>query len=166
MRMPKAVTFLSLILVMALVGGYVWQGAEGFSNNFTLTATGLKPTVSGELDSPTLSRLVADTYPATNNPRGLLSSNGAANVWWHYPTFKLGSYKQITNNIRYPNNPDVGDCMPASMCGTLYKEKHLGNNEVTPLPPLNPGCPGTRVGYFQTDVNLLPFKTNMQNILF
>lgn len=162
--MPKAVAFLSLILVMALVGGFLWR-VEGFSNNYTLTATGLKPTTAGQLDSATLSRLVADTYPSTDNPYGLLSNNGAANIWWHYPTFKLGSYKQITNNIRYPNNPDVGECMPASMCGTLYREKHLGNNDVAPLPPLNPDC-GTRVGYFQTGVNLLPFRTNMQNILF
>ena len=34
-----------------------------------------------------------------------------------------------------------------------------------PLPPLTPGA-GTRVGYFDTDDNLMTFRTNMQNILY
>jgi hypothetical protein len=89
-------------------------------------------------------------------------------MWWHYPTFSLGSYKQITNNIRYPNNPDIGRCTPGSMCGALYHEKYLGSNYVTPLPPVN-SMSGTRVGYFTTDEQLidsLPFRTDMQNILY
>jgi hypothetical protein len=51
------------------------------------------------------------------------------------------------------------------MCGALYNEKFIKSNYVEPLPPLNPDC-GTRVGYFDTDVNLLPYRTNMQNILY
>ncbi len=107
--------------------------------------------------------LVEDTYPATG--RKGISNNGAANIWWHYPTFQLGSYDQITNNIRYPNNPDEGTCMPASMCQTLYKEKQLKTNYVKQLPPINPNC-GTRVGYFDTNINLLPFRTDVPNILY
>ena len=112
---------------------------------------------------PETDLLVEDTYPATG--RKGISNNGAANIWWHYPTFQLGSYDQITNNIRYPNNPDEGTCMPASMCQTLYKEKQLKTNYVKPLPPINPNC-GTRVGYFDTSINLLPFRTDMPNILY
>jgi len=107
--------------------------------------------------------LVEDIYPVTG--RKGISNNGAANIWWHYPIFQLGSYDQITNNIKYPNNPDEGTCMPASMCGALYKEKQLKTNYVKPLPPINPNC-GTRVGYFDTNINLLPFRTDMQNILY
>lgn len=107
--------------------------------------------------------LVEDTYPVTG--RKGISNNGADNIWWHYPIFELGSYDQITNNIKYPNNPDEGTCMPASMCGALYKEKQLKTNYVKPLPPINPNC-GTRVGYFDTNINLLPFRTDMQNILY
>jgi hypothetical protein len=107
--------------------------------------------------------LVEDIYPLTG--RNGISNNGASNIWWHYPIFELGSYDQITNNLRYSDNPDEGTCMPASMCGSLYKEKHLGTNYVKPLPPINPEC-GTRVGYFTTDINLLPFRTDVPNILY
>lgn len=107
--------------------------------------------------------LVADSYPWTG--RNGISNNDANSIWWHYPIFELGSYDQITNNIRYPNNPDEGTCMPASMCGALYKEKQLKTNYITPLPPVNPNC-GTRIGYFTTDINLLPFRTDVPNILY
>ena len=107
--------------------------------------------------------LVEDIYPPIG--KNGISNNSASNIWWHYPIFQLGSYDQITNNIRYSNNPDVGTCMPASMCGALYKEKQLKTNYVKPLPPINPNC-GTRVGYFDTNINLLPFRTDMQNILY
>jgi hypothetical protein len=107
--------------------------------------------------------LVEDIYPPTG--RNGISNNGAAEIWWHYPIFQLGSYDQITNNIRYSNNPDEGTCMPASMCGVFYKDKQLKTNYVHPLPPINPEC-GTRVGYFDTNINLLPFRNDMQNILY
>lgn len=112
---------------------------------------------------PETDLLVEDIYPVTG--RKGISNNGANNIWWHYPIFELGSYDQITNNIRYSNNPDEGTCMPASMCGALYKEKQLKTNYVKPLPPINPNC-GTRVGYFNTNINLLPFRTDVPNILY
>jgi hypothetical protein len=86
-------------------------------------------------------------------------------MWWHYPIFEVGSYKQITNNLRYPNNPDTGRCMPAELCGTLYKEKQLKSNYIEPLPPVDPRS-GTRVGYFTTNINMLPFRTDEPNILY
>ena len=107
--------------------------------------------------------LVEDIYPLTG--RNGISNNSASTIWWHYPIFELGSYDQITNNLRYSDNPDEGTCMPASMCGSLYKEKHLGTNYIKPLPPINPNC-GTRIGYFTTDINLLPFRTDVPNILY
>lgn len=107
--------------------------------------------------------LLEDSYPLTG--RKGISNNNAYNIWWHYPVFKVGSYDQITNNIRYSNNPDEGTCMPASMCGALYKEKQLKTNYVKPLPPVNPDC-GTRIGYFTTDINLLPYRNDMSNILY
>jgi hypothetical protein len=86
-------------------------------------------------------------------------------MWWHYPVFEVGSYDQITNNIRYPNNPDEGTCMPASVCGALYHDKKTGSNYIEQLPPVNPTS-GTRIGYFTTDENLLPFRTDTPNILY
>jgi hypothetical protein len=51
------------------------------------------------------------------------------------------------------------------MCGALYHEKKTGSNYVEPLPPVNPNS-GTRIGYFTTDDNLLPFRTDTTNILY
>ena len=122
------------------------------NKNYTLDASTIKSDI-----------LVADSYPWTG--RNGISNNDANSIWWHYPIFELGSYDQITNNIRYPNNPDEGTCMPASICGSLYKEKQLKTNYITPLPPVNPNC-GTRIGYFTNGINLLPFRTDVPNILY
>jgi hypothetical protein len=51
------------------------------------------------------------------------------------------------------------------VCFALYKDKKIGSNVVTPLPPVDPNS-GTRVGYFATDENLLPFRTNVPNVLY
>ena len=107
--------------------------------------------------------ILEDNYPVTG--RKGITNNSAIDIWWHYPIFQLGSYDQITNNIKYPNNPDEGTCMPASMCGALYKKKQLKSNYIKPLPQINSDS-GTRVGYFDTNINLLPFRTDMQNILY
>ena len=89
-------------------------------------------------------RLLQDIYPSTN--KNTISEESSNTNWWHYPTFAVGSYSQITNNIKYPNNPDIGTCSPSSMCGALYHEKSTGTNYITPLPPVSGN--GTRVGYF------------------
>ena len=132
---------------------------EGFYNFHLDKTLGIYPASQTEV-------LVQDTYPPIG--KNQLSNNGAYNIWWHYPTFKLGSYDQITNNIRYSNNPDIGGCMPASMCGALYHEKFIESNYTTPLPPVNPNR-GTRIGYFSTDkqfIDSLPYRSNMQNIMY
>ena len=155
--------FLFLILVLSIGLPLFFKINESLKNmkdgftNYTLDGA------MGDFPSAVTDVLVQDTYPITG--RNGISNNGASDIWWHYPVFELGSYKQITNNIRYPHNPDEGTCMPASMCGALYRDKKLGSNIVTPLPPVNPMC-GTRVGYFSTNKNLLPFKSNFQNILY
>ena len=136
MYMNKIV-FLFLILVLALGLPFFFRRTEGYSNYTLEKATGSFPAAQTEV-------LVQDTYPAI--AKNELSDNTSNDIWWHYPIFTLGSYKQITNNIRYPNNPDEGTCMPASMCDTLYNEKFLKSNYTEPLPPA-PEC-GTRIGYF------------------
>jgi hypothetical protein len=95
--------------------------------------------------APTAPSLLAP-YPVTQPPLSL--KNGSADIWWHYPIFTLGSYAQITNNIRHPNNPDEGTCTPASMCGALYREKNTGSNYYEA--PAAPTTGGTRIGYFNS----------------
>ena len=154
--------FLFLILVLAIGIPLFFKiyesmkNMEGYSNYTLDGAMGNYPAAQTDI-------LVQDTYPAIG--KNELSNNTANDIWKEYPIFELGSYKQITNNIRYPDNPDGGTCTPASMCGALYKNKHLKSNYIEQLPQLNPDC-GTRVGYFDTDISLMPFRTNMQNILY
>jgi hypothetical protein len=155
-----AFLFLILVLAVGLPLFFKLQSSfEGYSNYNLDSAIGNFPAAQTEV-------LVQDTYPAIG--KNQISNDTAADIWKYYPIFTLGSYAQITNNIRYPDNPDDGTCTPASMCGALYHDKHLGSNYIKPLPPVNPTC-GTRVGYFDTNVQLtdsLPYSTDMQNILY
>lgn len=62
------------------------------------------------------------TYPLINN-KNEVSNHSVSDIWWYYPIFKVGSYAQITNNIKYPRNPDIGQCTPPELCGTLYHSR-------------------------------------------
>ena len=154
--------FLFLILVLSLGLPFVYnkvfslRKSEGYSN-YTLAGA------MGDVPGAQTRVLVQDTYPPIG--KNQLSNDTANDIWQYYPVFPVGSYVQETNNIRYPKNPDVGRCMPASVCGALYHDDKPRSNIVTPLPPLNPNN-GTRVGYFDTQVNMMPFRTDMQNILY
>lgn len=148
-----SVLFIIILILIIVFYNQYSKNQEGYTNLESAMGN-----ISSEIDA-----LVQDTYPITG--RNGISNNGSADIWWHYPIFKLGSYAQITNNLKYPNNPDEGTCMPASMCGVLYHEKHIKTNYIKPLPPINPNC-STRIGYFLTDDNMLPFRTNIPNILY
>jgi hypothetical protein len=108
--------FLLIIIVLGLYLAPILK-IEGFKSQ-DLSTPGVYPV---SVDKPIL-----DSFPLTG--RKGISNNNAYNIWWHYPIFEVGSYAQITNNLKYPNNPDEGTCMPASMCGALYKEKQLKSN--------------------------------------
>lgn len=86
--------------------------------------------------------------------------------WWHYPTFKLGSYKQITNNIRYPNNPDIATSTPGLFSGALYGKSQYKSNIFTPLEPVSVDTNKVRINYYNTDNNMLPFVGTTPNILY
>lgn len=151
--------FLLILISLSLPLIYNFNNFEGYANYYL-------DQVSGNFPDAQTQVLVQNTYPPIE--KNQISDNTSNDIWWHYPIFKLGSYSQITNNIKYPNNPDEGTCMPASMCGALYHSKETGDNSVKILPPINPDQ-GTRIGYFTTKgqlVDSLPFRTNMQNILY
>jgi hypothetical protein len=147
--------FLATIIILAL-------GIPLFFN-MSVSLEGYSNLKSGDYPDAQTSVLLQDTYPAIG--KNELSNESAENMWQRYPIFQLGSYEQTTNNIRYPNNPDDARCTPANFCYAVYKDKDIGSNIVKPLPPLDPNA-GTRVGYFDTDENLMTFRTNMQNILY
>lgn len=152
-----------LLLIIAIIGlPYVVNLStifEGYSNLSLDQSSGNFPDAQTEV-------LVQDIYPAIG--KNQISNDDASDIWQHYPVFELGSYDQITNNIRYPDNPDTGKCTPASMCGAYYNSKKTGDNYVKPLPPVEPNS-GTRVGYFTTGeriITSLPYETETQNILY
>jgi len=152
--------FLVLVLCVGLQVFFNLQYSLESYSNYNLENT------LGKFPDAVDKVLVQDTYPRIEGNQ--LSNNTSYDIWWHYPVFKLGSYAQITNNFRYQNNPDEGTCMPASMCGALYKDKKLGPKTVELLKPVNPNC-GTRVGFFNTDtqlINSLPYKSDLANILY
>ena len=91
--------------------------------------------------------LVQDSYRISGK-NGVTKDQGSK-IWWHYPIFKVGSFKQMTNNLRYYKNPDTGNCMAADFCGTLYKDNKNKSNIITPLPPVPPSN-GVRVNYYST----------------
>ena len=128
---------------------------EGYSN-YTLTERGKFPEA---VDQPIL-----DSFKHTNHKYA--SKNNSSGIWWYYPIFGVSSFKQITNNLRYRNNPDEGTCSRADMCGALYKQKKKKSNITLPLPEAQEGA-GARVGYYRATPNDLVFSipTN-ENILY
>ena len=128
---------------------------EGFSNYTLARAHGRYPCAQKTV-------LVEDIYPAIG--KNEVSNNSSSDIWMEYPVFKLGSFDPITNNIRFPNSPDNGTCAPGSMCGALYRRKVIGDNMVRPLPPVE--ITGRRVGFFNTDKDLLTYNTHLANILY
>jgi hypothetical protein len=157
----KDYLFLILILVLAVVPPIYSKMTESFKikkEGFTLGGA------SGDYPSAQNDVLLQDTYPITGI--NSVSDESGSKMWWRYPIFEVGSFKQMTNNIRYPNNPDEARCTAADFCYALYKNKNMGSNIVTPLPPVDPNS-GTRVGYFATSDNLtMPFKTEVPNVLY
>ena len=129
------IIFLILILVFK-------KNVEGFSGLYDLSTPGTFP--------KSVNQAILNDYPLIN--KNETSNNNYNQIWWHYPVFKLGSYKQVTNNLKYYDNPDNGTCSPADFCGALYKNKKDTTTNITlQLPPVQDG-PGVRVGYFRSEV--------------
>ena len=147
---------IAFIVVLLGVVYFMYFNKEGFSNYNLGNAMGDFPNAIKDV-------LVQSIFPRIN-PGGL-TDNNASDIWWHYPTFQLGSYAQITNNIRYSNNPDVGRCTPASMCGSLYNDRDNKSNYTHILPPVNNSC-GTRVNYYTTPNWLFNVLRNEYNVLY
>lgn len=129
----RGVLLLFTILLISILASLVSSRREGFQS--------LKKS----------NMLLSDSYPSTG--RKTVNKNTYNDIWWYYPIFKVGSYAQITNNLRYRRNPDDGQCITADFCGALYNDAQVDTNVITPLPPVA-NAPGTRVNYYRTPHNL------------
>ena len=148
-----SIIFLTFTLILGLYFAPYIKQLEGFSS---LLSPGLYPKSDD--------RVILDDYPQIG--KNETSNNNYSDIWFNYPVLPLASFKQITNNLRYHENPDEGTCVRADFCGALYKNKQVPSNVIEPLPPAEEG-PGARVGYFRSEPNELYFSipTN-ENILY
>lgn len=161
-RTIKSILFLLFILIVGLyLAPFYKKATEGFK--------GFKRYKSDVLSVPgdfpnSVEKPILDDYPLMET-KGV-SANNSSDIWKDYPVFGVGSFEQITNNIRYNRNPDDGKCSRAEFCGALYHDSNHGPNEITPLPPAEQGN-GARVGYYRSEPNRLYFSipTN-ENILY
>jgi len=131
--------FLLLITISFSIIAYS-KNIENY-DNFNLGSRGNYPAAVNEV-------LLEDSFPIKNNIE--ISNVSENKMWWHYPIFKVGSYTQINNNLKYPNNPDTGSCMPSDFCGSIYKEQQIHSNISKVLPPVN-SSGGIRVNYYNAE---------------
>lgn len=153
-KFVKSVIFLMGILAVSLYLAPLIKRLEGFSG---LLTPGTFP--------KSVDKAILDSYPLIGKNK--TSDKNYGDIWYDYPIFKLGSFDQITNNLRYHDNPDEGTCVRADFCNAIYyNKKDKKSNIITPLPPVDEG-EGARVGYFRTEPNELYFSipTN-ENILY
>jgi hypothetical protein len=153
----QSIIFLLLILALGLYLAPLVSKIEGFQDYLKIPLEGKYPV--------SVTQAILDDYPKIG--KNLTTDNTYNKIWWHYPTFTEGSYKQLTNNLKYWINPDEGTCIRADFCGAVYHDKkNTKSNIIYPLPPAQEG-PGARVGYFRTEPNYLYFSipTN-ENILY
>jgi len=143
------VIYLIVLFAMYATKYFFENKREGFQDTGNYLEGSLEP---GAYPASQIDPLLKDSYPLTG--RKGVSNNQYSNIWWHYPIFKISSFEQITNNIKYPNNPDEGTCVSADFCGALYKESQVASNISETLAPVPPGD-GARVNYYRTDSNLL-----------
>lgn len=135
-----------ILLITILLVLYVTYSPQGLENyqNYDLSNAGNFPS---NVETP----LLKNEYPLTN--RKNVTNNSYSKIWWYYPIFDVGSYAQITNNLRFQKNPDDGKCITAEFCGSMYKDHPIESNIIKPLPPV-PDTPGIRVNYYRTQENL------------
>lgn len=96
---------------------------------------------------------ILDSYPYTKYK--VIDKNNYSSNWRHYPVFSVGSYEQITNNLKYYKNPDNGLCAPAELCGDFYRDVYTKSNIIKPLPSVQDDPTKIRVNYYNTSYGLL-----------
>jgi hypothetical protein len=162
----KSIVFLMVVLILGLClapfkdvfDSYIFEGFKGYKRykSDDVSYPGLFPI---SVDKPIL-----NDFPLIGGDQ--VSTKNSSDIWWEYPSFGVGSFKQLTNNIRYNRNPDNGTCSRAEFCNAIYNNKRNQTNVITPLPPAQEGS-GARVGYYRSEPNDLFFSipTN-ENILY
>jgi len=143
----KYVGFYFLIIVLLIIFFFPTV-QEHFTFNSSLDDYGA---IYPKKPLATSTVLLGDSYPILTEHNGV-SDKQYNNIWWKYPIFRVGSYKQFTNNLKYYKNPDNGSAISAEFSNAFYGDNvHSKSNIIVPLPqvPSNGGN-GVRVGYYNT----------------
>lgn len=125
------------LLLVVLVCSMASIKTEGFS----LLSPGVSPCSTEHPE------LYGD-YPVKKNPGA--TDREYSNIWTEYPTGKVGSYAQVTNNVKYWKNPNNGSCIRADMCNGIYADKTL---DVPAPPPMLAFGEGIRVNYYDSTLS-------------
>lgn len=117
--------------------------SEGYENLFTLTP--------GHADGDNY--LLKGVFPISDNP---VSSQQYSKEWHLYPVFSIPNFKQMTNNLRYFNNPNISHESPEDFLDTFYGSKSAKSNIVS-YGDVNPIITSNkpRVGYWNTNVDVM-----------
>jgi hypothetical protein len=97
--------------------------------------------------------LLKNEFPTIKNPK--ISNKNYDDFWWRYPELKFSNYEQLTNNIKYVNNPDQATAIPAEFNFLFYKNIHNKSNKICVPSPVKTKKGQVRIGYFNTDVDIL-----------
>jgi len=151
--MNKSICYLCILLVVVVYLSLATFSYHNSKNQYMLLENFSNNNSPGNYPASEDGPLLSKEYSFTG--RKTVSNNNNSDIWWHFPIFKVGSYAQVTNNLKYRRNPDDGTCVRADFCGALYKDNQLETNISKPLPPA-PLITGssTRVNYYTTDENL------------
>jgi hypothetical protein len=117
--------------------------SEGYENLFTLTP--------GHAEGDNY--LLKGIFPISNNP---VSTQQYSREWYLYPVFSIPSFKQMTNNLKYFNNPSIAHESPEDFLDTFYGSKSAKSNivsygEINPILTYHE----PRVGYWNTKVDVM-----------
>lgn len=168
MQMKKVIYGTLAVVLGVLIYMILSRAREGFASPLASTPVALQWTAGNEAHPKDgFARddiLLNDSYPLKWS--NLVNMQDQWQKWWHYPTFKVGSYAQITNNIRWPNNPDIATCTRGEMCGALYNDYQYRSNVFQELPPVVVNTAAVRVNYYNAGPNMMGFVTNSPNVLY
>jgi hypothetical protein len=152
--MKKVSLLVLIVFICAVLVPYFYTqlkpyfSLEGFDNYKSLENISINNiSITNKYPLTENNALVQGSYKISG--KNGVSRDQGSKIWWHYPIFKVGSFKQLTNNLRYYKNPDTGNCMAADFCGALYKDNKDKSNIITQLPPVEPSD-GVRVNYYST----------------
>jgi len=146
MSLTNIFVYVIILLIVCTIANFYLE--NHYKESFENQASKEKQASKGDV-------LLDDVYPLTDAQA--ITANSITDVWWQRPIFPVGSYAQITNNIRYRKNPDDGECTTIDFCDSLYKNIKNKDNHVYPLKPVPTSqqrVTSTRVNYFTTPYNL------------